>query len=733
METVTGGDVSKLSKIEQRKLKLAEYLVGKGRLKAPNPKPYLKDIPITKKHAENNQKDKIRGDAKENCGINGTNVKEVKRVKKLAEVNKNTSTKKGLSLHSLAKAPALSSSNTCQAGVHGLKKTQSNITASLQNPRKPHKAEKTTASIHAANRTRSQSLQNGQHKAHQAQPASHASNTTQTSRKSSLVSVCDPSKSAYGISAHRRTDQTSRTKTELQSTRPLAKKLTETTIKTTSTATLKSQRPMSTTGTKIQTNNVSKTQAKLTQQPRSQSAVPKFGIHNSSSQSSKPMSRKSNSATNRFDVTQRKDISCIITKVDATKTKSHCPITNRVTRASVSTLSKPANSEGSAIIKNKQNITVKPNCATAKPTSATASTKLLGRNTKSCVLPQTSTAPQELQRPAKRSSQAKPTVQFQTPKSSFCPSTQGVRTAPVEGRKMPTAAQEQRLCKLQEWRESRGITYKRPPMPVRLVRRKTVSAIPQPYWASIEKEDEVHNIVFAVDRSLDDCIQLLQQGFPVEKVRDVLSRVPMAQKFAKYWICQARLMEREGNLEVLPMFQEAIRVVREPVDELRSVVFEILKKSQIQGMSPMPETVETSMHDEQEVGDVMCTPKPVGALICGMRGDSSVVKYKITATPGGKRSQQGVESGQVDGHEIRFFTPVRRSVRIEKTALRYPTALQEHDPCVTSLCDLAGESKEEVEGYTQPQSSPVYVYRENEALSDHVQVKLVYPEEVETL
>lgn len=385
-----------------------------------------------------------RGDAKENCGINGTNVKEVKRVKKLAEVNKNTSTKKVLSLHSLAKAPAQLSSNsrnTHQAGFQVLK-TQNNSTASLQNPRKPHKAEETAGSIHAANWTRQQSLQSGQHKAHQAQPAS---NTTQKSRKPSLVSACGPSKSGYGISAHRRTDQTSCAKTELQSTRPLAKKLAETNIKSTSTVNLKSQRPMSTTGTKIQINNVSKTQAKLTQQPRSQSAVPKFGIHNSSSQSSKSMSTKSNSAANRFDVNQRKDISCIITKVDATKTKSHCSVTNRVTRTSVSTLSKPANGEGSAIIKNKLNITVKPTSATAKPPSATASTKLLGRNTKSCVLPQTSTAPQELQRPAERSNQAKPAVQFQTPKSSFCPSTQGVRTAPVDGRKKPTAAQEQRL------------------------------------------------------------------------------------------------------------------------------------------------------------------------------------------------------------------------------------------------------------------------------------------------
>jgi len=34
------------------------------------------------------------------------------------------------------------------------------------------------------------------------------------------------------------------------------------------------------------------------------------------------------------------------------------------------------------------------------------------------------------------------------------------------------------------------------------------------------------------------------------------------------------------------------------------------------------------------VDDLMATPKPVRGLICGEQGDSSVVKYKITATPG---------------------------------------------------------------------------------------------------
>lgn len=32
--------------------------------------------------------------------------------------------------------------------------------------------------------------------------------------------------------------------------------------------------------------------------------------------------------------------------------------------------------------------------------------------------------------------------------------------------------------------------------------------------------------------------------------------------------------------------------------------------------------------------DPVMTPKPIRALIVGEKGDSSVVKYKITATPG---------------------------------------------------------------------------------------------------
>ncbi|XP_071383746.1 cytoskeleton-associated protein 2-like isoform X2 [Centroberyx affinis] len=244
--------------------------------------------------------------------------------------------------------------------------------------------------------------------------------------------------------------------------------------------------------------------------------------------------------------------------------------------------------------------------------------------------------PQTVPRSARSASQAAWATDMKTPRAP-------VQSIPqTEGKKL-TAAQEERMRKLQEWREARGISYKRPPMPVKPRVRRTV-VLPQPYWATMKEEDEAHSLICAVDRSLADCIKLLGEGCPPDQVKEVLSRLPMvARKFAKYWICQARLMEQQGNLDVLPMFEEAVRVVLEPVDELRTVVFEILKKKdEIQG--PLSVTAEVEEEEDQisEPGDdapegtdnPMVTPKPVRVFICGEKGDSSVVKYKITATPG---------------------------------------------------------------------------------------------------
>uniref|UniRef100_A0A3B3UPL5 Cytoskeleton-associated protein 2-like n=1 Tax=Poecilia latipinna TaxID=48699 RepID=A0A3B3UPL5_9TELE len=265
-----------------------------------------------------------------------------------------------------------------------------------------------------------------------------------------------------------------------------------------------------------------------------------------------------------------------------------------------------------------------------------------------------------------------------------------VKTAPQTEIKKLTAAQEERMRKLQEWRESKGISYKRPPMPVKAPATRTVS-VPQPFWASMEKMEE--NLTYSLASMSGPC----GQGCPADRVEDVLSRLPVvAQKFAKYWICRARLMEQEGNLDVLPMFEEAVRVVLEPVDELRTVVFDILKKKdEIQGNGV---SMDTTAGLVAYIKRIMCekTSHP----------DSSQQHEKITEKIYNISklyhlglSIQQKEPVRVKGQEVRFFTPVRRSVRIERSCFRYPPSLQDHDVCVNS-------------------NTPMYIYRQNEALED---------------
>lgn len=75
-------------------------------------------------------------------------------------------------------------------------------------------------------------------------------------------------------------------------------------------------------------------------------------------------------------------------------------------------------------------------------------------------------------------------------------------------------------------------------------------------------------------------------------------------------------------------------------------------------------------------------------------------------------------------------------MRIERSSLRYPVSLQEHDLCVASYNDLISmEDKERIEEELaveispSPNNSLMYVYRENEALQDKVFVKLVCEED----
>lgn len=83
---------------------------------------------------------------------------------------------------------------------------------------------------------------------------------------------------------------------------------------------------------------------------------------------------------------------------------------------------------------------------------------------------------------------------------------------------------------------------------------------------------------------------------------------------------------------------------------------------------------------------------------------------------------------RVNGQEVRFFTPVRRSVRIARASVRYPASLQDHDLCVASYNDLMAEEENLVPEETaggEKSDTPMYVYRHNDALEHKVHVQLV--------
>ena len=125
-------------------------------------------------------------------------------------------------------------------------------------------------------------------------------------------------------------------------------------------------------------------------------------------------------------------------------------------------------------------------------------------------------------------------------------------------------------------------------------------------------------------------------------------------------------------------------------------------------------------------------PQPVVLVVLSLTPRGGVPVGSVHR--GGARSQQRAPF-RVDGQEVRFFTPVRRSVRIERASLGYPAYLREQDACVASYDELLAEDQPEggaerhgASGGDAP-ATPMYVYRENEALKDQVKVQLVYDDE----
>lgn len=266
---------------------------------------------------------------------------------------------------------------------------------------------------------------------------------------------------------------------------------------------------------------------------------------------------------------------------------------------------------------------------------------------------------------------------------------------------------DERRKQLEEWLASKGKTYKRPPMPTPL--KKVLKSVKKNLECSFLEalEEEQKSLADRVHHMLNDCMKLLERGSSPEQVSEALRNVPDGEKFAKYWICQAHLLELTGTMEaIIALFEQAVHSGAEPVEELRSALVEtIMRNVHSHTSCTEKEDVKTEGFEESAVATPRTTV--VESLFSKIDGHgSSVIKYRVTATPQVLRTNHLQSKIQSHGkQDLKFLTPVRRSVRIEHVSAWHPEMLREHDCCVASLNELLDEDEAET-----------FVYRENKAL-----------------
>ncbi|KAM4883644.1 cytoskeleton-associated protein 2-like isoform 2-T2 [Sylvia borin] len=242
--------------------------------------------------------------------------------------------------------------------------------------------------------------------------------------------------------------------------------------------------------------------------------------------------------------------------------------------------------------------------------------------------------------------------------------------------RIPSAADRRK--QLEEWLASKGKKYKRPPM--KLLQKQGVKPSCRKVKAGEEQENPEQHCQAKINNILTECLELIEEGVHAEELTAVLSLVPQAEKFAKFWICQAKLLARNGPFDVLQLYREAVSAGAEPIEELRETVLNILKDAgqRLEGEKveePIPWEPRTPCPGERQ--PTTSTPGLVGRPVNSLPPS---IKLLVTSVSRGREF--------LEGPELKFLTPVRRAVRIERARSHYPEMLKDHDPVVSSLSEI---------------------------------------------
>ncbi|XP_032099556.1 cytoskeleton-associated protein 2-like [Sapajus apella] len=276
------------------------------------------------------------------------------------------------------------------------------------------------------------------------------------------------------------------------------------------------------------------------------------------------------------------------------------------------------------------------------------------------------------------------------------------------------ATAEDRRKQLEDWQKSKGKIYKRPPMELK-TKRKAIKEMNISFWKSIEKEEEEKKAQFElsskINNTLTECLNLIEGGVPYNEILNILSSVPEAEKFAKFWICKAKLLASKGTFDVIGLYEEAIKNGATPIQELREVVLNILQDSNrtTEGITSDSLVAETNITSVEELAK---KKESVKSCLSPEEREQAIATPQIAKAE--QHNYSGIKlqigpipriNGMPEVQDMKLITPVRRSSRIERAVSCYPEMLQEHDLVVASLDELL-----EVEETT------CFIFRRNEAL-----------------
>ncbi|XP_071435068.1 cytoskeleton-associated protein 2-like [Pithys albifrons albifrons] len=152
------------------------------------------------------------------------------------------------------------------------------------------------------------------------------------------------------------------------------------------------------------------------------------------------------------------------------------------------------------------------------------------------------------------------------------------------------------------------------------------------------------------------------------------------------------------------LLNQRLKFVEEPVQELREVVPDVWEAADHTSEVEKPEQPVPCEPGTPWPGEKQRPGSTFGSARSPLTSLPRSVKLQVTSVSRGREV--------LEGPELKYLTPVRRSLRVQRAGSCYPEMLRDHDPVVSSLSEILDAEKD-----TQ------FFFRRNKALPEVTELK----------